>query len=63
MQRANEDAQNDYQQQQAEIAQRILQKMAPVIDKFAKTISTACSWTFRSRGHRGQCFGSAQTPT
>jgi outer membrane protein len=36
MQRANEDAQNDYQQQQAEIAQRILQKMAPVIDKFAK---------------------------
>lgn len=36
MQRANEDAQNDYQQQQAEIAQRILQKMAPLIDKFAK---------------------------
>jgi len=36
MQRASEDAQNDYQQQQAEIAQRILQKMAPLIDKFAK---------------------------
>jgi Skp family chaperone for outer membrane proteins len=36
MQRASEDAQNDYQQQQNEIAQRILQKMAPVIDKFAK---------------------------
>ena len=36
MQRASEDAQNDYQQQQSEIAQRILQKMAPVIDKFAK---------------------------
>jgi outer membrane protein len=36
MQRASEDAQNDYTQQQSEIAQRILQKMAPVIDKFAK---------------------------
>jgi outer membrane protein len=36
MQRSSEDAQNDYQQQQNEIAQRILQKMAPVIDKFAK---------------------------
>jgi outer membrane protein len=36
MQRASEDAQNEYQQQQGEIAQRILQKMAPVIDKFAK---------------------------
>lgn len=36
MQRESEDAQNEYQQQQTEIAQRILQKMAPVIDKFAK---------------------------
>jgi outer membrane protein len=36
MQRASEDAQNEYQQQQSEIAQRILQKMAPLIDKFAK---------------------------
>ncbi|MFZ3210797.1 MAG: OmpH family outer membrane protein, partial [Terriglobales bacterium] len=36
MQRASEDAQNEYQQQQAEIAQRILQKMAPLIDKFAR---------------------------
>ena len=36
LQRSAEDAQNDYQQQQNEIAQRILQKMAPVIDKFAK---------------------------
>jgi outer membrane protein len=36
MQRNSEDAQNEYQQQQSEIAQRILQKMAPVIDKFAK---------------------------
>jgi len=36
MQRQSEDAQNEYQQQQSEIAQRILQKMAPVIDKFAK---------------------------
>ena len=36
MQRSSEDAQNEYQQQQNEIAQRILQKMAPVIDKFAK---------------------------
>jgi outer membrane protein len=36
MQRASEDAQNDYTQQQSEIAQRILQKMAPVIDRFAK---------------------------
>ncbi len=36
MQRSAEDAQNDFQQQQNEIAQRILQKMAPVIDKYAK---------------------------
>ncbi|HVP53267.1 MAG TPA: OmpH family outer membrane protein [Terriglobales bacterium] len=36
MQRSSEDAQNEYQQQQTEIAQRILQKMAPLIDKFAK---------------------------
>jgi len=35
-QRESEDAQNEYQQQQTEIAQRILQKMGPVIDKFAK---------------------------
>ena len=28
---------NDYEQQQNEIAQRILQKMAPVIDKYAKS--------------------------
>lgn len=37
LQRAAEDAQADYQQQQNEIAQRILQKMAPVIDKYAKS--------------------------
>jgi outer membrane protein len=36
MQRSAEDAQNDFQQQQNEIAQRILQKMAPMIDKYAK---------------------------
>jgi outer membrane protein len=36
LQRALEDTRNDYQQQQGEIAQRILQKMAPVIDKYAK---------------------------
>ncbi|MGC2323521.1 MAG: OmpH family outer membrane protein, partial [Terriglobales bacterium] len=36
MQRESEDAQNEYQQQQTEVAQRILQKMAPLIDKFAK---------------------------
>lgn len=36
MQRQSEDAQNEYQQQQTEVAQRILQKMAPLIDKFAK---------------------------
>lgn len=36
LQRTGEDAQTDYQQQQNEIAQRILQKMAPVIDKYAK---------------------------
>ena len=36
LQRQVEDAQNEYQQQQNEIAQRILQKMAPVIDKYAK---------------------------
>ncbi len=37
LQRSAEDAQNEFQQQQNEIAQRILQKMAPVIDKYAKT--------------------------
>ena len=37
LQRTGEDAQNDFQQQQNEIAQRILQKMAPVIDKYAKS--------------------------
>ncbi len=37
LQRQVEDAQNEYQQQQNEIAQRILQKMAPVIDKYAKS--------------------------
>jgi len=36
LQRSLEDAQNEYQGQQNEIAQRILQKMAPVIDKYAK---------------------------
>jgi len=36
LQRSAEDAQAEYQQQQNEIAQRILQKMAPVIDKYAK---------------------------
>ena len=36
MQRESEDAQNEYQQQQTEVAQRILQKMAPLIDTFAK---------------------------
>ena len=34
LQRSAEDAQNDFQQQQNEIAQRILQKMAPVITKY-----------------------------
>ena len=34
LQRSAEDAQNEFQQQQNEIAQRILQKMAPVITKF-----------------------------
>jgi outer membrane protein len=37
LQRSGEDAQNEFQQQQSEIAQRILQKMAPVIDKYAKS--------------------------
>jgi outer membrane protein len=37
LQRSAEDAQAEYQQQQNEIAQRILQKMAPVIDKYAKS--------------------------
>jgi outer membrane protein len=36
LQRSAEDAQNELQQQQNEIAQRILQKLAPVIDKYAK---------------------------
>jgi outer membrane protein len=34
--RSSEDAQNEFQGQQNEIAQRILQKMGPVIDKYAK---------------------------
>jgi outer membrane protein len=37
LQRTGEDAKNDYEQQQNEVAQRILQKMAPVIDKYAKS--------------------------
>jgi len=36
LQRSAEDAQAEYQQQQNEIAQKILQKLAPVIDKYAK---------------------------
>ena len=34
LQRSAEDAQNEFQQQQNEVAQRILQKMAPVITKY-----------------------------
>jgi outer membrane protein len=34
LQRSAEDAQNEFQQQQNEIAQRILQKMAPVLTKY-----------------------------
>jgi outer membrane protein len=34
LQRSAEDAQNDFQQQQQEIASRILQKMAPVLTKY-----------------------------
>ena len=34
LQRSAEDAQNEFQQQQNEIAQRIMQKMAPVIMKY-----------------------------
>ena len=37
LQRSAEDAQNEFQAQQNEIAQRILQKLAPVIDKYAKS--------------------------
>lgn len=37
LQRSAEDAQNEYQQQGSEIAQRLLQKMAPIIDKYVKT--------------------------
>ena len=33
--RSTEDAQNDYQSQQGEVAQRILQKMAPMLVKYA----------------------------
>ncbi len=36
LQRSGEDAQTDYQQQQNEVLNRLLQKMAPVIDKYAK---------------------------
>ncbi|MCI0353220.1 MAG: OmpH family outer membrane protein, partial [Acidobacteriales bacterium] len=35
LQRNSEDAQNDYQQQQNEIVQRILTKLAPVVRKYA----------------------------
>ncbi|MFI5116303.1 MAG: OmpH family outer membrane protein [Terriglobales bacterium] len=37
LQRSAEDAQNEFQTQQNEIAQRILQKMAPVIDNYARS--------------------------
>lgn len=36
LQRSAEDAQNEFQQQTNEVAGRILQKMGPVIDKYAK---------------------------
>jgi len=36
LQRSADDAQTDFNSQQQEIAQRILQKLAPVVDKFAK---------------------------
>jgi len=36
LQRSADDAQTDFNAQQQEIAQRILQKLAPVVDKFAK---------------------------
>jgi Skp family chaperone for outer membrane proteins len=36
LQRDAEDAQNEFQQEQNTIAQRILQKLGPVIDKYAK---------------------------
>lgn len=36
LQRDSEDAQNDYQGQQNEIVQRILRKMFPILDKYAK---------------------------
>jgi outer membrane protein len=35
LQRSSEDAQNDYQSQQGEVAQRILQKMYPLLAKYA----------------------------
>jgi outer membrane protein len=34
--RAQEDAQNDFTEQQNEIVQRVLQRLLPVIDKYAK---------------------------
>jgi len=37
LQRQAEDAQNEFQQQQNEIVQRILQKLAPVLDKYVKS--------------------------
>ena len=36
LQRDGEDAQNDFNSQQAELAQKLLTKIGPVIDKFAK---------------------------
>lgn len=36
LQRQAEDAQNEFQQEQNTVAQRILQKLGPVIDKYAK---------------------------
>ncbi|SRR5271166_1581371 len=37
LQRQAEDAQNEFQQQQNEVVQRILQKLAPVLDKYVKS--------------------------
>ena len=58
LQRSAEDAQNDYQQQSNEIAQRILQKMAPVIDKYCRcSMATVCCSIRRTPGRRVRYSG------
>jgi len=58
LQRSAEDAQNDYQQQSNEIAQRICRRCA-VIDKFAKANGYGCCWTRPTLGARSASLATA----